>query len=80
MQHVLKLEEMIREVKNKIDTVEAFQRNADSSNNPTKATQNLSTSQTITIGPANEIVLDESMISVENDIPENPLETSHLNL
>ena len=70
---------MIREVKNKIDTVEALQRNAGLSNKPAKGTQNILTSQTMTMGPANEIILDESMTSVEHDIPENPLETSHLN-
>ena len=72
VQHVLKLEVMIREV-------EALQRNAGSNNKPTEGTQNLFTSQTMTMEPANEIILDESITSVENDIPENPLETSHLN-
>ena len=62
-----------------IREVEALQRNAGSNNKPTEGTQNLFTSQTMTMEPANEIILDESITSVENDIPENPLETSHLN-
>ena len=77
----LKLQEMINEVKDKIDAVEILQRNTNSGPRPTDSTLNFPNPQPMTLQPSQspENSLDETMTSVENDIPENPLETQPLN-
>ena len=76
---VLKLEKMINEVKNKIDAVEILQRNTVIAPNPTESTQHYSSPKTMSAELSQESNLEESMTSVEIDIPENPLETLPLN-